>query len=125
MKMKLFLRSAAVLLVLLAFGRGLGSGQHTNLPGLGSSTPFPGTPSNPSTAAQDPAARTIDSRQVRLRNDERQRRLLSDSEKLLELATSLHNDVAKTNKDILSLDVIRRAEEIEKLARGVKERMRG
>lgn len=64
-------------------------------------------------------------KQLKLRNDDRQKRLVSDTEKLLALATQLHADVAKTDKNVLSLDVVRRAEEIERLARGVKERMKG
>jgi len=59
-------------------------------------------------------------RQAKLRENERQKRLVSDTEKLLALATQLHDDVARTNKDILSLDVIKRADEIEKLAHSVK-----
>jgi len=62
---------------------------------------------------------------ARAQNDERQKRLEADTDKLLELATQLHTDVAKTDKNILSVDVIKRAEEIEKLAHSVKERMRG
>ncbi len=73
----------------------------------------------------DPDMVSIEQRQVRARNDERQRRLVADSDKLLALATQLHEDVNKTNKNILSLDVVKRAEEIEKLARSVKERMKG
>ncbi len=64
-------------------------------------------------------------KQVKQRNDERQRRLVSDTEKLLALATSLHDDVAKTDKNVLSLDVVRRADEIERLAHSIKERMKG
>ncbi len=64
-------------------------------------------------------------KQERARNEDRQKRLKADTEKLLTLATQLHDDVAKTDKNVLSLDVIRRSEEIEKLARGIKERMRG
>ncbi len=64
-------------------------------------------------------------KQERARNEDRQKRLKADTEKLLALATQLHDDVAKTDKNVLSLDVIRRSEEIEKLARGIKERMRG
>jgi HAMP domain-containing protein len=60
-----------------------------------------------------------------MRNDERQKRLEADTQKLLELATQLHDDVGKTNKNILSLDVIKRADEIERLAHEVKVRMRG
>jgi hypothetical protein len=59
------------------------------------------------------------------RQTERQKKLVEDTDKLLTLATQLHNDVAKTNKDIMSLDVVRRADEIEKLAHAVKERMKG
>ena len=64
-------------------------------------------------------------RQAKLQNDERQKRLVADTEKLFQLATQLHDDVAKTTKNVMSVDVIRRADEIEKLARGIKERMRG
>lgn len=60
-----------------------------------------------------------------MRNDERQKRLIADSDKLLQLATQLHADVAKTDQHILSVDVVKRAEEIEKLAKSVKDRMKG
>ena len=73
----------------------------------------------------DPTIKSIEQRQARARNDDRQKRLVSDTDKLLALATQLHEDVGKTDKNILSLDVVKRAEEIEKLARSVKERMRG
>lgn len=64
-------------------------------------------------------------KQAKAQNDERQKRLVADTEKLLTLATQLHEDVAKTNKNVMSIDVIKRADEIEKLAHSVKERMRG
>jgi hypothetical protein len=64
-------------------------------------------------------------RQATGRNAERQRKLVEDTDKLLTLATQLKTDVDKTNKDILSIDVVKRAEEIEKLAKSVKERMKG
>lgn len=47
-----------------------------------------------------------------------------DSEQLLQLATDLKKEVDKTNKDTLSVDVIRKAEMIQKLARGVKEKIK-
>ena len=56
---------------------------------------------------------------------ERQKDIQKDTEKLLELATELKQAVDKSNKDTLSLDVVRKAEEIEKLARSVKEHMKG
>ncbi len=45
-----------------------------------------------------------------------------DSEKLLALAVALKAEVDKTNKDMLSVSVVRKAQEIEKLARAVRER---
>ena len=63
--------------------------------------------------------------QARLRNDDRQKRLVADTEKLLALATDLKTQVDKSTKDTLSVDVIKKADEIEKLAHSVKERMKG
>ena len=59
-----------------------------------------------------------------MREDDRHKRLLSDTTKLLELTTELKNEVDKSSKDELSLDVVRKAAEIEKLAHDVKERMK-
>ncbi|ADW68730.1 hypothetical protein [Granulicella tundricola] len=56
------------------------------------------------------------------RNDDRQKRLVADTDKLVALVTQLKTDVDKTDKYMLSLDVVRRSEEIEKLARSIKER---
>jgi hypothetical protein len=57
-------------------------------------------------------------------NVERKRQIADDSARLLKLATDLKTEVDKTSKDTLSLGVIRKAEEIEKLARTVKEKMK-
>ncbi len=57
-------------------------------------------------------------------NAERKKQIADDSAKLLKLATDLKAEVDKTNKDTLSLNVIRKADEIEKLAHHVKERMK-
>ena len=58
-------------------------------------------------------------------NNDRQKKLVADTEKLLALANELKMDVDKSSKDTLSLDVIKKADEIEKLAHSVKERMKG
>ena len=63
--------------------------------------------------------------QEKARNDDRQKRLVADTQKLLALATELKADVDKTNKDTLSVDVVKKADEIEKLAHSVKEKMKG
>ena len=57
-------------------------------------------------------------------NAERKRQIAEDSAKLLKLATDLKAEVDKTSKDTLSLNVIRKADEIEKLAHNVKEKMK-
>ncbi len=59
------------------------------------------------------------------RNSDRQKQLVADTEKLFQLAQQLRDEVAKSNKDQLSVPVVKKSEEIEKLARTVKERMRG
>ena len=56
---------------------------------------------------------------------ERQKRLVADTDKLLALTTALKEQVDESNKDILSVDMIKKADEIEKLAHSVKERIKG
>ena len=51
--------------------------------------------------------------------------LKSDTDKLLKLSVELKACVDKTDENVLSLDVIKKAEEIEKLAKSVKDKMRG
>ena len=58
------------------------------------------------------------------RNVARQQDIKKDTDKLLELATELKQYVDKTNEDILSMDVIKKADEIEKLAHSVREKMK-
>jgi len=58
-------------------------------------------------------------------NEARQKDIQKDTDKLLELATELKQYVDKTNENILSMDVIKKAEEIEKLAHSVREKMKG
>jgi hypothetical protein len=56
---------------------------------------------------------------------ERQKQIASDTAKLVKLATELKTDMDKTSKNEMSLDVIRKADEIEKLAHDLKLRMKG
>ncbi len=85
--------------------------------------PFPGRNGNP--AEPDPVDPHRADQQEKMRNTDRQKRLVADTDKLLALATDLKAQVDKSNKDTLSVDVIKKAEEIEKLAHSVKERMKG
>ena len=63
--------------------------------------------------------------QAKLRNVDRQKQIVADTQKLVTLANELNAAVEKSNKDTLSLDVIRKADEIEKLAKSVREKMKG
>lgn len=58
------------------------------------------------------------------RNVNRQKELVDDANKLLDLAKKLKAEVDKTDKDELSLSVVDTAAQIEKLAKTVKEKMR-
>ena len=53
---------------------------------------------------------------------ERRRQIADESARLLKLATDLKAEVDKTTKDTLSLEVIRKADAIERFAHDVKEK---
>jgi len=63
-------------------------------------------------------------RQMKEANKKRQEDIKNDTEKLFQLATELKAAVDKSNENLLSLDVIRKADEVEKLAKRVKEKMK-
>ena len=56
---------------------------------------------------------------------ERQAALKKDTDKLLKLAVELKDYVDKSNENVLSVDVMKKADEIEKLAHSVKDKMKG
>ncbi|MFZ0200765.1 MAG: hypothetical protein WB523_14990 [Candidatus Sulfotelmatobacter sp.] len=58
-------------------------------------------------------------------NQERQAALKADTDKLVKLAGELKQYVDKSNENVLSVDVLKKAEEIEKLAHSVKDKMKG
>jgi hypothetical protein len=58
-------------------------------------------------------------------NAQRQADLKRDTDRLLKLSTELKDYVDKTNENVLSLEVMKKADEIEKLAHSVKIKMRG
>jgi hypothetical protein len=57
-------------------------------------------------------------------DSERKKQISDESTRLLAMAIALKAEVDKTTKDTLSLGVIRKADEIEKLAKTVKEKMK-
>ncbi len=58
-------------------------------------------------------------------NLERQAALKKDTDKLLKLAVELKDYVDKSNENVLSVEVMKKADEIEKLAHSVKDKMKG
>ena len=57
-------------------------------------------------------------------NRDRQAQLQRDTDNLLKLANELKQYVDKSNENTLSLDVVKKAEEIEKLAHSVRAKMK-
>jgi len=63
-------------------------------------------------------------KQAREANKKRQQNIKTDTDKLLQLATELKESVDKSNENMLSLDVVRKADEVEKLAKKIREKMK-
>ncbi len=74
---------------------------------------------------EDDSRERIERDMAKKANLERQAALKADTDKLLKLATELKASVDKSNENMLSIDVLKKAEEIEKLAHSVKDKMKG
>lgn len=81
----------------------------------------PATSNDDADEAQQRLARDL----AKKANLERQALLKADADKLLKLAAELKDSVDKSNENVLSLDVVKKAEEIEKLAHSVRDKMKG
>jgi sRNA-binding protein len=76
-------------------------------------------------AAQAPAAQTpADTPKPATPQTPQQKQLADDTAKLLSLANELKAELDKSNKDTLSLSVIKKAEQVEKLAHKVRDEMK-
>lgn len=73
---------------------------------------------------QDPDRAKIERDMARARGKERQKQIQEDTDKLLKLATELKQYVDKTNENILSIDVLRKTDEIDKLAKTIRDKMK-
>lgn len=65
-----------------------------------------------------------DNERMKAMNKDRAVRIKRDTDKLFELSTELKQYVDKTNENVMSVDVIKKADEIEKLAKSIRERMK-
>ena len=106
---------ALILVLVLTSGVGAACAQNPKFPPM----PEPQTPS-----PEDQTKSKLERDLAKQANRERQVALKRDTEKLLKLATELKDYVEKTNENVLSFDVVKKAEEIEKLAHSVKEKMK-
>jgi hypothetical protein len=82
-----------------------------------------GTADNPS--GVDESRDRMEADRLKKANLDRQAQLKNDTDKLVKLAGELKDYVDKSNENVLSLDVLKKADEIEKLAKSVKEKMKG
>jgi len=85
-------------------------------------TPVPASPQVET--RQDPSQKEMQDRMAREANKKRQQDIREETDKLFQLATELKAAVDKSNENLLSLDVVRKANEVEKLAKKVKEKMK-
>ncbi len=87
---------------------------------FGQSQALAGQAANPSGTA--PAKAESDAQHTAA--EQHQKKLVEDAERLVQLAQQLKGSVDKTNKDVLSVTVVREAERLEKLAHQVRETSR-
>jgi hypothetical protein len=85
----------------------------------------PGRADIPATMDADETQQRLARDLAKKANQSREAALKADTDKLLKLAVELKDYVDKSNENVLSLDVVKKAEEIEKLAHSVKDRMKG
>ena len=79
----------------------------------------------PGTPPPTPAEIEMEKRMAKQRNQERFAQLKKDTDHLLELATQLKKSVDESSDQKLSLEVIRKAEQIAKLAKQIRQKMVG
>jgi hypothetical protein len=130
------LRVSALTVVVLGMVAGAGGragpavdAQHSQAPGTTAGPPGPPGPipplDQPATALPDnPMRGRMEAERMKALNDDRHKRLTADVDRLVELTNELKTDVDKTSKDELSVEVVKKAQEIEKLAHDVQSRMK-
>jgi peptidoglycan hydrolase CwlO-like protein len=88
--------------------------------------PFPKAPAPLHPGEDEPPANPNAKSPTKIRLEENQKDIKKDIEKLFDLASQLKQQVEKTDATaVLSLAMVKKAEEIERLARQIKERAKG
>jgi hypothetical protein len=83
-----------------------------------------GSSAAPQRIDQSQQQREMEDRQQKEANKKRQDDIRGETDKLFQLATELKAAVDKSNEHVLSLDVVKKAEEVEKLAKKIKDKMK-
>lgn len=113
------------LLLFLLFSLTLVLFPHSDAQELAQTVPPGQMPHEPKEdSPEDELRRKFEHDQQKKANQERFQKVKEDTEKLVQLSNQLKEYVAKANENTLSLDVIKKAEEIERLAKSVKDKMR-
>ena len=95
------------------------------IPGQTPNTPFPpDAESGTMDEQKNPMLAQMRRRQEAQRNAERQKAMVNDANKLLALAAELKQDAAKSNQDSPPPEISKEADQIEKLAKSVRDKMR-
>jgi peptidoglycan hydrolase CwlO-like protein len=110
------LRSMAGVVALFSLAASAGRGQD----------PFPKAPTPMRPGEDEPLPNPNAKSPTKIRLEENQKDIKKDIEKLFDLASQLKQQVEKTDATVvLSLGMVKKAEEIERLARQIKERAKG
>ncbi len=117
-------RSFIAFLLMFALCTGLQAGGKKPQPVSDSSRTLTAQQEGDGRPPRDPIEVQQEKERQKSANMARQTSLQKDTDKLLQLAQELKASVDKSNENTLSLQVIKKAEEIEKLAHNVKEKMR-
>lgn len=112
----------AALCLFLPWTTSRATGQITETPQASQSSPSGRSPLG--MEPPDPLAPGTAARLQHMREEERHKRLVADTARLVALTNELKEQVDKAGKDELSVAVVRKAAEIERLAKDVRERMR-
>ncbi len=111
---------------LAQFGGQAGAGGQPTVPGPASA----GTPGFPNVRTKegldpDKTDSPLIAAQQRSRNTERQRRIEADTARLVELATELKEQLAKGDSGVSAAERAKELDEIARLAKSVRDRMKG
>jgi hypothetical protein len=124
-KNRRWLMAELALAAVLAAGGAYGHAQQSQQLPLGASAGIRGFPQDngPFSSGGDAVDSVEAERRLKALNADRQKSLVSDTAKLLKLATELNEQIAKSNTGELSPEQLRMVAEIEKLAHNVRDKM--